>query len=327
MNESSARYKPETAGSIMTTDVPTCLPFATAGQVLKLLTNPLWDEARHVFVLDKNGALVGVVHIARLIRHAATTQVAKLMHPVMATLSPEDDQEKAIFLAVKNDLDVIAVVDKSRTFLGVVSAKAIIDIMHDEHLEDILLSAGIRHAKGADIVKLATARFVPIISSRAPWLIVGAVVGVGLGFVSSWFESSLEKSIALAYFIPVVAYIADSVGTQSEAITVRALATLKLRYGSYLVREVAIGFILGLVLGTIGFLGAWFISQSLPIGLVVGISLVVASTAATGLASLVPITFKKLGKDPALGSGPIATALQDVISIILYFTIAFIVLR
>jgi magnesium transporter len=161
-----------------------------------------------------------------------------------------------------------------------------------------------------------------VVQSRAPWLIVGLFVGLGLGLISSWFEESLQKTVALAYFIPVVAYIADSVGTQSEAIAVRALATVKLDYKGYLFKELLVGVTLGVLMGLIGGLGATLIGKSLQIGLVVGLSLFVASAVASVVASLLPILFKISGKDPALGSGPLATALQDVISVIIYFAFA-----
>lgn len=316
-------YKPETAGSIMSSAVPMCGELASAKEVLAVITkNPNWANVHYIYVVDKQRNLLGYIKIWQLMQ-AETSAVAKdLMRRVEATLKPAADQEKAIFLAIKHDIDAIPVVDDNGRLLGAVTATAIIDVMHEEHLEDALMAAGIRRGKGASIVKLATERLTLVLASRAPWLIFGAVVGLGLGLISSFFEASLEKSIALAYFIPVVAYIADSVGTQSEAIAIRALATLKLPYAKYLFREIAVGFLLGTGLGVLGLVGALLITDSARIGLVVGLALLVASTVAAALASLIPIIFKKLGKDPALGSGPLATALQDIISVLIYFFFA-----
>jgi magnesium transporter len=249
-----------------------------------------------------------------------TVHVRDLMTMPVATVRPQADQEKAVLLAIQHDITDVPVVDKGR-FYGAIVAGQIIDVMHDEHLEDALLSSGVR-ARGSNIMKLATARYETIIRSRAPWLLFGAVVGIGLGLISSFFQDTLSRNVAVAYFVPVVAYIADSVGTQSEAITVRALATLKINRARYLMRELVIGIILGFILGGIGGLGALLISGSTHIALVVGLSLSVASTLATILASLIPITFTALGKDPALGSGPLATAIQDVISVLIYFIFA-----
>ncbi len=318
-------YKSETVGSIMSVAIPTCRETAQAKDALAVITKtPSWDTAHYIYIVGQQQQLLGYVKIWQLIQ-APLKMVKELMKPIESSISPNSDQEKAIFLAIKHDLDAIPVVDANNRLLGAVTAKAVIDIMHEEHLEDALMAAGIR-GKNTNIVKLASERLSLVFMSRAPWLIFGAVVGLGLGLISSFFESSLEKSIAIAYFIPVVAYIADSVGTQSEAIAIRALATLKLPYGIYLLREIVLGFLLGILLGSLGLGGAWLITSSPEIGLIVGLSLVAASTVASGLASLLPIAFKKLGKDPALGSGPLATALQDVISIMIYFLFAVIIL-
>ncbi len=322
-----AYAEPESVGTIMSVAIPVCGETAHAKDVLKAITKtPEWDSIHYVYVINRQHQLLGYVKIWQLVQATPTAAVKQFMRPVEAVVGPDDDQEKAIFLAVKHDLDAIPVVNKDHSFLGAVTATAIIDVMHDEHLEDALMAAGIRRGKGTNIVKLASERLTLVLASRAPWLFFGAIVGLGLGFIASFFEASLEKSIAIAYFIPVVAYIADSVGTQSEAIAIRALATLKLPWATYLLREIVLGFVLGILLGLLGMTGAWIITQSIQIGIVVGLSLIVASTVAAGLASLIPIIFKKLGKDPALGSGPLATAAQDVISVMIYFLFAMLIL-
>lgn len=323
-----AQYAPASAGSIMSREIPICPKHATSGEALKILARDQeWDDVHHLYIVDEHKKLVGFVPIATVIKQAPNTPLLPLVKKYQETLGVDADQEEAVFMAIKNDLDAVPVVDKDDTLLGAVTAKAILDIMHNEHVEDALFATGIRSSgEGQGLIHLAQARLLPVLKSRAPWLIIGSFVGISLGLVSSQFEHALEKTLALAYFIPVVAYIADSVGTQSEAITVRALATLKLNYLSYLGRELAIGFMLGIILGTMGLFGALIISGNLQVAIVVGSSLVAASTLATGMAALIPILFKAMGKDPALGSGPIATALQDILSIVIYFGFALLII-
>jgi magnesium transporter len=308
----------------MSTEIPVCHQSVTAGEALKELARDVeWDDIHHVYIVDDAQKLLGYVRIAVIMQQSSAAPLKPFIKSFADTLKPDADQEEAVFIAVKNDLDAVPVVDAHGALLGAVTAKAILDVMHNEHIEDVLFASGIRHSKdGTSLLKLAEARLLPVLKSRAPWLVAGSVVGIGLGLVSSQFEHALEKTLALAYFIPVVAYIADSVGTQSEAITVRALATLKLNYATYLGREVTVGFMLGLLLGAMGGIGALLISGNGQVALVVGASLVAASTLATTVAALIPILFKAMGKDPALGSGPIATALQDVLSIVIYFLFA-----
>jgi magnesium transporter len=322
-----AHYAPETAGAIMSTTIPVCRDTDSCGDALKELAKDIeWDDIHHLYIVNDTQKLLGYVRIAAVVQQPARAPLKQFLKPFPETLSVNDDQETAVFMAVKNDLDATPVIDTKGHLAGAITAKKIIDIMHNEHVEDVLFATGISRSRDTNFIKLASARLIPVLRSRAPWLVVGAFVGISLGLVSSHFEAALEKTLALAYFIPVVAYIADSVGTQSEAITVRALATLKINYGTYLLRELTIGFMLGIILGTMGWLGALVIGGDASVALVVGLSLVAASTVATGLAALIPITFKLIGKDPALGSGPIATALQDILSIAIYFAFALLII-
>jgi magnesium transporter len=319
--ESTSRFPAESVGSILSTDVLTTTQDRKLSDILKDIAATSWDDIRYAYVLDEHRKLIGVVDLARSSRSHTDASVGELMTAPLVTVHPHADQEKAVLLTIKSDVTALPVVDSDGTFLGAVVARTIIDIMHQEHLEDALLSSGIR-GHGSHILKLATSRYKEVVKARVPWLIFGAAAGIGLGLIASLFEKTLQESVALAYFVPVVAYIADSVGTQSEAITVRALATLKIKPRSYMLREFVVGLVLGIILGTIGGAGAMLISGSFDIGLVVVVSLLFASTIASVLASLIPIAFKALGKDPALGSGPLATALQDVISVLVYFVVA-----
>ncbi len=305
----------------MSSNVPTCRPGESYGGILRHIHSSKWDSIDGVYVVDDGGRLQGFIDMATLIQSDHKAPASTLMKPVRVSLHPDADQEKAVFLAVKEDVANIPVVDREGHFLGVIQAPGIIDVMHQEHLEDAILTAGIR-GKGTNIVKLATERLRLIVVARAPWLLVGLVAGLGLGLISSWFEESLTQTVAIAFFIPVVAYIADSVGTQSEAIAVRALALLKINYLVYLLKELAVGLTLGAIVGALGGLGAALIAGSVAIGVVVALSLMAASTVASVLAALIPIIFTALGKDPAIGSGPLATALQDVISVLIYFLFA-----
>lgn len=321
VGESPRTFPTDSVGNILSTDVLTTTQEHKLSDILKDIATSGWDDIGYAYVLDSHRKLIGAVDLARLSKSHANAAVHELMTAVPATVSPHADQEKAVLLTIKSDVTALPVVEHDGTFVGAVVARKIIDIMHQKHLEDALLASGIR-GHGSHILKLATSRYREVIKARLPWLIFGAAAGIGLGLIASLFEKTLQDSVALAYFVPVVAYIADSVGTQSEAITVRALATLKIKPGSYMLRELVVGLVLGMTLGIIGGAGGMLISGSFDIGLVVAVSLLFASTIASVLASLIPITFKALGKDPALGSGPLSTALQDVISVLVYFVVA-----
>jgi magnesium transporter len=314
-------YPAESVGDILSSKVLIAKQNDELGEVLQAIADDDWDDIQYAYVVDSRVHLVGVVDLAKFSHGANGSKMKDLMEEPKAPIGPYADQEKAVLLAIKHDVTAVPVVDKDNYFLGAVPAGKLIDVMHQEHLEDALLASGIR-GRGSHIVKLATSRLGEVFGSRAPWLVIGAVAGLGLGFIASLFERTLEESVALAFFVPVVAYIADSVGSQSQTIAVRALATMKLSYPRYLTREFMVGIMLGVLLGFIGTAGALLISKSQDIAVVVGLSLFSATIIASVLASSIPFFFKRLGRDPALGSGPIGTAIQDMISVVIYFLFA-----
>lgn len=316
-----AVYPKESVGSRMSRHVPVYHQAKRLSSVIEGLLEHSWASIDMVYVTDDDNKLVGVVSITKAQTNSKQTTLTSLMQPVHHVLHPHDDQEKAVFMAIRDDVTSVPVVNKQYVFVGAMTAEALIDIMHEEHIEDALISAGVRD-KDANVFKLIKARTGLLVRSRTPWLIIGLALSMGLGLIASFFEETLEASIALAFFIPVIVYVADSVGMQASAIVVRALAVTKINYGHYVRKELLVGIVLGAIMGLLGALGALIISQSVPVAFVVGLTLFTASTLATVLGSLVPISLRKLGKDPALGSGPLATVLQDILSLIIYFLFA-----
>ena len=309
-----------TISGMTSSNVPTCQSSDTAAAVLEHLVNRSWDSADTIYVLDDE-RLVGRLDIAALLESANETPISRLMEPATSRLHPSTDREQAVYLAIKRDRDEIPVVDGDSRLVGAVTSQAIIDSMHREHLEDVLLRAGIQQT-GHRIADIASARVRVAVRTRVPWLLFGLLAGLSLSVILSQFEATMREVIALAFFPPVITYIADSVGTQSETIAIRAFAITDVDYGAYLRRELLVGVAIGLLLGLLGGVGATIIASSAQIGVVVGLSLFVSCAVATVLASLIPIGFILLDEDPALGSGPLATALQDAISITIYFVFA-----
>lgn len=157
---------------------------------------------------------------------------------------------------------------------------------------------------------------------RLPWLLVG-VVGAGLATaLMARFEAVLSERIAIAFFVPAIVYLADAVGTQSEAVAVRGLSLTERGIAGVLGTEIVTGMLIGAALAAGAFPLVWAAFDSVPLAFTVAASLLAASSVATGLGFLLPWLFARLGYDPALGSGPVATVIQDVLSIAIYFAIA-----
>lgn len=174
--------------------------------------------------------------------------------------------------------------------------------------------------------ELVSARFWDLIKIRFPWLIVGLVGGLLASLVVSRFELSIRENIALAFFIPVIAYMSDAIGTQTETIFIRAMTNLQFNIPKYIFREFIVGAVMGIFVGILAGLFAYVLSSSLVVGYVIGISLFLSMTVATGLACVTPIILKGFKQDPAVGSGPFTTAVQDVVSLTIYFFVATLIL-
>ncbi|MBI2012060.1 magnesium transporter [Candidatus Daviesbacteria bacterium] len=170
--------------------------------------------------------------------------------------------------------------------------------------------------------ELVNISLIELIKLRLPWLIIGLLGGLVASLIVSKYELSLRENIALVFFIPVIAYMSDAIGTQTETIFIRALTDLKFNILTYILREFVVGSVLGSVVGAAAAIGAFFLSSSVDVSYVVGISIFLSMSAATILACLVPIILRYFKKDPAVASGPFTTALQDIVSITIYLGVA-----
>ena len=165
-----------------------------------------------------------------------------------------------------------------------------------------------------------------LIEHRLPWLVVGLIGGMGLTLVSTRFELLLSQNIGLAFFIPVIVYMADAVGTQTETVYVRNLTRKQAKFSIYLIKEILLGLSLGALFGSLIGLFGFFVFNSTAIALTVGLSMFVTMATAPAIALIVPTLLQKTHKDPAVGAGPFTTVIQDFISLSLYFMIASLVL-
>ena len=161
-----------------------------------------------------------------------------------------------------------------------------------------------------------------LVRSRLPWLVVGLLGGLLASFFISRFEDVLSQNISLAFFLPLIVYMSDAVGTQTETIFVRNLSRGSLRFSVYLLKEFFVGILLGIVFGAATGLISYLWIQSQEIALTVGFAMFANVAIAPIVALVVPEILFKERTDPALGGGPFTTIIQDVLSILIYFTVA-----
>jgi magnesium transporter len=290
--------------------------------VLSRLTQVRYADASHLFVVAEDGRLIGVATIADVMAALPARLVGELAVPTNAhVVMPSTDREEAASAAIRAGVSVLGVCAAGGRFVGAVPASALISILRDEHLEDLHHMAGILgKSEAAKAALLAPPHRRALY--RLPWLLVGMGGSALATLMMTRFETALASHIAVAFFIPAIVYLADAVGTQSEAIAVRGLSLSGGHLSTLLSAELGTGVLIGLTLGLLAYPLVWLTFGSAALAVTVALALIAASSLATSIGLLLPWVFARLGYDPALGSGPLATVVQDVLSLIIYFLIA-----
>lgn len=165
-------------------------------------------------------------------------------------------------------------------------------------------------------------RLVTLVSERLPWLLLGLGGGIIVTILVSKFEAILSDNISLAFFLPVIVYMSDAIGTQTENVYVRHLAKFKDTFWTYLIKELLVGITFGLIFGILLGLFAKLWLQSTTLAMTVGLAMFINGTIAPVVALITPELLFKERKDPALGGGPFTTILQNLISLSVYFIVA-----
>jgi len=264
--------------------------------------------------------LVGIVPVERLFAAREDAPLASLMDTPRAVASPDDDQERIALQAAQTGARSVAIVDESGRFLRMVPPERLIAVLSEEHEEDLARIGGFLARSGP--ARTAAEEDVRLrLWHRLPWLAIGLVGAMASAGIVASFEEELERQVLLAFFVPAVVYMADAVGTQTETVVIRGMA-IGVSLRSIARREVATGAIIGLLLAAVFFVFARAVWGDVRVAAVVSLALLVSASIATLIAMSLPYALQRLGRDPAFGSGPLATVIQDLLSVAAYFAIA-----
>src|SRR5206468_6910972 len=276
-----------------------------------------------LYVVDDHRHLVGVVPLRRLLTAAPTTPMWAIRDPSVVSVSPETDQEEVARLVAKYDLVSVPVTDRERRLLGTISVEDVIDVLGEEASEDIFRLAG------SDASELERRSPREIALMRLPWILTTLLIELGAGIVIHYYDATLSRVILLASFMPVIQAISGNTGLQSVTMVVRGLATGQVqlaRWWEPLRRQIQtssiLGGICGIVVGVIGTL--W---HSPAFGFIVAVSMFISVNFSGVAGTTIPMLSKRLGFDPALTAGPFETALQDVLGVTIFLSLATALLR
>jgi magnesium transporter len=308
-----------TVKELMTTSVPKAQPDETVGVALKRLREQKPEEASHLYLIDEASVLTSQVPIERLIAAAPETRLGDLRGDPPIEVRPDDDAEMVALLAVeRHDADV-AVVDDKRELIGAIPIGRLLRLLHEAHVDEILRRAGVGAGHPSPAEAHETIR---AFRARMPWLALGLLGGMLAGGVAGIFEESLKREVTLAFFLPLVVYMADAIGTQTETILVRRMVYGRVPLFAQLRREALLGLLIGLTIGGAAWMGLWLLDGRGHVAVVVALTILCSSIIATLIASLLPWILDRMGFDPAMASGPVATVLQDLLSVAIYLGIA-----
>ena len=267
-----------TADYLMVMAVPRVAADRTVGDAVQSLRSSAWAEMGHVYLVDETSRLIGQVPTERLLCADPAGKLIDLRSEPPIEVRSDDDAERVALLAVERHEADVAVVDSHRRLVGAIPVGPLLALLHEEHVDNFLRMGGIgavhpEPTAGPDTIAAFRARI--------PWLVIGLAGGFLAGGVAAMFEVALKQEIALAFFLPLVVYMADAVGTQTETILVRTLAYGDISLGSQLLREGTVGLLIG---GTIGVLaGAAFLlwDGRARIAVVIAVTLAVTAVVAT----------------------------------------------
>jgi magnesium transporter len=307
------------AAAYATLRVPVAAPGDPAGDVRDGLVGERFHSAGDIAVLE-DGRLSGLVPIERLLAAPAATPLHEIMDPNPPAVLPETAQELAAWRMIEHGESSLAVVDRDGRFRGLVAPHSMLAVLLAEHDEDLARLGGYLATTGA-ARRTAEESVRRRLWHRLPWLLIGLVGAMISAVLVGSFEAELDAKVLLVFFLPGVIYMADAVGTQTETLLIRGLA-VGVSVRTILRRELITGAITGLLVAALFVpfaLAAWGDAR---VAVAVGLALLGSCSIATGVAILLPALFQRFGRDPAFGSGPLATVVQDLLSIAIYLAIA-----
>jgi magnesium transporter len=309
----------ETASEHATRAVPVFGPSDSAEAVRRALARHSFESAVDIAVCEGD-TLLGLVTIERLLAADDDVALSELMDSTPPVVAPGLDQERVAWHAVQQNESSLAVVDTQGRFCGLIPPQRLLAVLLAEHDEDMARLGGFLHDSQA-ARQASTEVVTRRLWHRLPWLLVGLAGAMLAAVIVGHFEDALREEIVLAFFVPGIVYMADAVGTQTETLVIRGLS-VGIPIGGVVRRELLTGLGVGVALGVLFFPFSVVAWNQADVSLAVSLSLFAACSTATVVAMVLPWVLHRLGSDPAFGSGPLATVIQDLLSLVIYFSIA-----
>lgn len=284
-----------------------------------------------IYVIDEKGDLLDDIRIGEFLLNDPETKVSDLMDERFISLSAYDDQETASEVFKMNNRVALPVVSNSNKLLGIVTIDDVLWVASEEFSEDMQKMGGTQ-ALEEPYLDMPLFR---LFKKRVPWLVILFLGELFTASAMAYFEDEIARAVVLALFIPLIISSGGNSGSQASTLVIQAMAVGELTVKDWwrvLRREIASGFLLGSVLGIIGFFRIYIYhtlfphlygDHWVPLGFTIALTLLGIVLWGTITGSMLPILLKRLGADPAVSSAPFVATLVDVTGIVIYFSVAF----
>lgn len=292
------------------------------------------ETISNVYVTDSNGFLIDDIKVREFLITPLDKKVSELMDKQFIFLNARDDQENAIEAFKQSNRTALPVTDFKGLLVGIITIDDVIDLIEEEDTEDIHKIGGTQ-ALDEPYLKIALNK---MIQKRAGWLVVLFIGETLTASAMGFFNDELEKAVVLTLFVPLIISSGGNSGSQAATLIIRAMALGEITWSDWwhvIRRELIAGITLGSILGVIGFvrIAAWsqfttiYGPHWLLLAFTVSFALIGVVIWGTIMGSMIPMLLKKIGQDPAVSSAPFIATLVDVTGLIIYFTLAFLILK
>ncbi len=319
--EKSLTYPEYSAGRLMQREVVTAPEHWTVGEAIDYIRKADWlpDQFYHIILVDPGHHPVAYVTLGRLLSAPRATPMRDIAEESFRTISVYQEEADVAYAFNQYHLISAPVVDEDERLVGVITIDDAMSVLDEEHEEDILRLAGVGEESAISDTVVETVR------QRLPWLFVNLLTAILASGVIALFEGTIERLVALAVLMPIVASMGGNAGTQTLTVAVRALATKNLTESNVwrvVRREALVGLVNGAAFAVIMGCVAWVWFDTAVLGLVIGVAMVVNLFVAAVAGIVVPLGLEKLGADPALASGTFVTTVTDVVGFFAFLGLA-----
>jgi magnesium transporter len=330
------QYGPATIGRLMTPDYVALRPEWTIGQAFDHVraVGKHSETLNVVYVVDDAGKLIDDIRLGDLILASVVAHVRDIMNCHFIALKAEDEAKTTVEMFRRYGRSVLPVVDAAGTLVGIVTIDDVLDVAEERATRELQRFGGLEALEDSYV----QTPLLEMVRRRASWLVILFLGEMLTATAMGYFEKEIEKAVVLALFVPLIISSGGNSGSQAATLIIRALALGELTlqgWWSVMRREILSGLMLGGILGAIGFcrIAAWSAFSTIYgphwalVGLTVALSLVGIVLLGTISGSMLPFLLKSLGLDPATSSAPFVATLVDVTGLVIYFSVAYVVLR